>query len=372
MKNILIINMGNSFGGVEVHIGKIIEYINKSKFKLHIMCREGSTFHKYLNEFRGDKINIEIIPCNFSKSHILSIFRLIKGTIRKYNIHLVHTHGIMSSFLYAIMKLKKIKFISTTHGYCEFDRIGRSKAIIVMFNIMEKFSLKRSDLCIAVSRDIADYISKRSIDSKKMRVINHGIEIANNKTRNSNIDNIIKIKSLGRLDKVKSFDTLIKSIKLCLEMTDKKIICEIAGDGPEYNYLSNLIKDNGLESSCKLVGFVKDTNSFLKDGYIYVQSSLIESFGISILEAMNKSLPVIATGVGGIKDIIDDEVNGLLFKTMDYEMLAKKILYLIDNNEKRTDLINNAEIILEKKFNIKDRISDLEKLYDTETYRYPN
>lgn len=357
MKKILIINFGKSFGGVEFHIFNIIKNINKDKFKIYIITRKNSTFDKKIIDLKNI-YDIDIYSLNIC---IRDIFR-IRNIIKKNKIEVVHTHGILSSFIYSIIKAKNVRFIVTVHGYNYYDRMNRNRLVRLLFDKMEVKSLKRCDMCIAVSNDIKRYILNRHIDGHKIVVVNNGIEIKklnDKKGKNKKI----KIKSLGRLEKVKGYDVLIEAIKLLNERMGIQVECEIAGIGTERAALNELIKKFNLQKQCKLVGFVEDVNAFLQNADIYVQPSLIESFGMSILEAMNNNVVVIASKVGGIPDIVKDGYNGILFESGNISQLAEKIMW-ITYNKKKCDLIKkNAEFLLSKKFNIKSIVKKIELLY---------
>lgn len=370
MVNILIINFGEQFGGIEVHLKVLIENLDKKKFNISVIARKNSKFAECISNMIKEGLNIELYCLDISKKELLKSLRLIKGIVINNSIQIVHAHGILASYIYSLVKERDVKFITSTHGYCYYDRINRGKAVISIFNHMEKESLKKAEKCIAVSNDIKEYISEKGISEEKVQVINHGISIKDfkNEIQIKEIDYVteeekcIKVKSLGRLEKVKEYDVLIKAVSKCLD-NGINLSCEIAGIGEEFEYLSSLIKELNIVNNCKLVGFVTNVEEFLQDADIYVQSSKIESFGISILEAMNNDVPVISSRVGGVTDIIEQGYNGLLFEEGNVNELSKCIIELAKDKEKRKELERKARLKLEQSFNIIDKVKEIENLY---------
>ena len=136
----------------------------------------------------------------------------------------------------------------------------------------------------------------------------------------------------------------IKSVK------DNNIKLYIAGDGPLRNELEDFSKKNNLQSKVKFLGYIhgKDKINLIKSSGIFVVPSIITSYGdreglpVSLLEAMAASKPIIATNVGGIKDIIKNNYNGLLIKEKSSEEIVNAINKLISNKNLSKKLALNA------------------------------
>lgn len=363
MINLLQLNLGKQYGGVEKHIEDIVQYIDKNKFNIYIVCRQGTDFEKKIKNKFSKTINVKIMSLQFNKKGIIkSIFKL-KKYLKNNNINIVHSHGIFSNIIAIITRNKFIKVINTVHGYSYYDRLERSKFERELFDFIESIGLRKSDLCIAVSRDIKDYLTKKGIKDNKIIVVHHGIcRLVDFKPKSMNYNKKIIIGSLGRLEKVKGYDTLIKAIKYCTVNGYGDIFCRIAGNGIEMDNLQNLIHKLELEENCELIGFVEDVDKFLIETDIYIQPSIIESFGLAIIEAMQRGIPVIASNSGGIKEIIESEKNGIMFEKEDYKDLGKCIIYLIENKEKINEIVLNAINKVEVEFNIEDKIKDIENI----------
>lgn len=172
-------------------------------------------------------------------------------------------------------------------------------------------------------------------NNKKIEVINNPLtfnlkEISSCKNK--------KIISVGRLEIVKGFDILIEVWKKVNEKY-KDWILEIYGEGSLRNDLQSQINSLKLSNRIILKGNEKNIKEKYLESSIYVMSSRYEGFGMVLIEAMACGLPVVSfDSPCGPKDIIRDNENGFLCKFSDINEMADKILYLIENEEKRIEM----------------------------------
>ena len=172
-------------------------------------------------------------------------------------------------------------------------------------------------------------------------------------------DKIIGITS--QLSKIKCIDQLIKAFSnISSENPDWKLV--ITGEGPEQKNLEKLTSEMNL----KKVIFTGFTANPVLTASIYdiaVLTSEIEGFPNSIVEYFAAGKPVIATDVGGINEIIEDNYNGFLIPSGDINLLSKKIETLIKDKNLRQKFSANALLTLNKKFTEDIMVRKLEKLY---------
>jgi glycosyltransferase involved in cell wall biosynthesis len=123
-------------------------------------------------------------------------------------------------------------------------------------------------------------------------------------------------------------------------MAFKKLIksgahCElwIIGDGPTRPGIEKLAADLGIQSSVRFLGTVLDTSEFYKKFDVFVLSTHFEGHSLVALEAMSFGLPIVATRVSSIPEVITDNVNGLLFNPGDSVQLARSIKMLLDDDD---------------------------------------
>jgi len=147
-------------------------------------------------------------------------------------------------------------------------------------------------------------------------------------------DDDIFLLSIGRLTYQKGHEFLVQAMsKVIKRFPNAK--AGICGDGPLRPQLEAQIAEAGLSSHVRLLGAWEDISPLLASAEIFILPSRWEGLSRALMEAMAAGLPVIASEVDGIKDLITDGVNGLLVLSEDAEALGNSILQLIDNAEMR-------------------------------------
>jgi len=180
-----------------------------------------------------------------------------------------------------------------------------------------------------------------------------------------------KILFVGRLVERKGVEYLIKAFKeIEKDFPDYKL--HIVGEGPLKKSLEFLSKRLGIEDKVKFLGFISD-KELVKEyltSTLFVLPAIIDSrgdtegLGVVLIEAMYFGLPVIASSVGGISDIVKDEYNGLLVREKNIEELAIAIKRLLENGKLRNEISRNAKDFIKTRFSWEKIINDFEKLYE--------
>ena len=150
---------------------------------------------------------------------------------------------------------------------------------------------------------------------------------------------------VGSLVKQKGVDILIKSFEIVgKKHSDSKLI--IIGDGSERKVLEKLARE--LRIDVVFHGYLDDFRDILNKSLVFVLPSRTEGFGLVLLEAMEARIPIIATDVGGIKEIVVNDENGLLVKKEDVNSLADAINKIIEDNDLKNRLIFGGRKTIKK------------------------
>lgn len=199
-------------------------------------------------------------------------------------------------------------------------------------------SIKNLDYFVLVTKEQRDFYQK--LTDTKCIYIPNAIEIKDNRFAELNDNNLI---SVGRLSEEKGFLDLIEVISYVKEIySDIKL--NIVGDGPEREKILKHIKQYNLENNIILHGYktTEEVNKLLLESSIYVMSSYTESFGLVLLEAAQFRIPLIAFKNSGSSDIISNNWDGFLIENRDKKLMAKKIIELLKNKNRRIIMGNNA------------------------------
>jgi len=230
---------------------------------------------------------------------------------------------------------------------------------------IQKFVVGKADLVITPSNYFRELVSKWTINPEKVKTIYNGVDLNmggyGNWIRWKPQPSVSRIVSAGRLVPWKGFDKLIEFM---VDLPDWQLV--IIGDGPEMNNLKQLIANLKLESRVQLTGMVPRKElleKYLKgaDACIFALNTSFESFSFQVVEAMNAGIPVIATRIGNLGEIITNNHNGILIEPNNKEEFLRAVMKIASNQKFRENLSMNAQVRA-KDFSIENTIDNLVKL----------
>jgi len=161
---------------------------------------------------------------------------------------------------------------------------------------------------------------------------------------------------------VKGFSSLIDAMESVIRhVPNMKLI--LVGDGSERKRLHKQIRDRRLVSNILCLGLREDVPEILSSGDVFILSSLNEGFGIVLLEAMAFRLPIVATRVGGVSEVVEDGQTGLLVSPGTPDAMANAILNIYNNREWGRAMGLAGYDRLNRMFDIRKIIGDLDAIY---------
>ncbi len=329
--NILLVNLGRHYGGAETITEKLLYEIKGENINIYLVCIKDSTLYN-----KNKKISPLTLPQN--KLLFISYFFKILYYIYKYKIDILHCHGVTSVIFGTLCaKISRRNVITTVHGRADYDRNQSFSGEVK--NKLEKAFLKLNDKCVSVSKYMNDYLIDEGVKKSNAVLIYNDIGVKNHNIDSKKIDfdfisnDIFTIACIGRLERVKGQKYLVMAMKKLVE-DNLKINCIIAGEGSDRQTLEEEIKENNLDEYIKLIGYIDDTEDLISKVNLVVVPSVMESFGIVILEGMKEKKCVIASNVGGIPELINDEQTGYLVEPCNVEQLYSQIRYCYKNIDK--------------------------------------
>lgn len=339
--NILQLVSSLEVGGLEkllvafVKAGELsVENVNLSVIVMNDKVDEGLK-----QELLSTKYNIYFLNRKESHKSIKYLFQLMK-IIKNENVDIIHTHNDGSKYWSILCKLVKptLKLVYTIHDTGIIENLGKLKLWIHKTFI---------DKSIAISTDIYQCCINHKVI--KIEKIYNGVNLKKfiPKTSNFLSDGKLNIINVARITyHKKGHDILIKALKEC-KNKGMRFVCNFVGgiydyDKDSFEYLKTLIEELGLNENINFLGNRCDIPELLSQSDLFVLPSRYEGMPLSLLEAMASKLPVIASNISGAMDLINDEINGVLFESENYMDLADKILFLYNNKERMENLAQNA------------------------------
>jgi len=237
--------------------------------------------------------------------------------------------------------------------------------------LVYKFASNFGARIIAVSSYVKDSLVKNKFKDSKILVAYQGVDTKRRIYREKKLvfrkefdisEDDILVGAIGRLHSIKGFSYFIQAAReVVKKMPQMKFV--LIGDGEEKNDLESMINELKLSKNFILAGHRENILELLPEMDLFVSSSLTEGLGIAVLEAMLASKPVIATRVGAIPELIENEKTGLLVSAKDSYALSEKILFLANNKEKARELGKNAYEKVMNNFTLDKQVDETFNLY---------
>jgi len=375
-KKILYIITKGNFGGAQRYVFDLASNISKEDFDVTVAMGEGTV----LSEKLKDK-NIRTL-CIPALKRDLNVFSDISALFALYSLinheqpDIVHLNsskaGLLGALNVRILNLLKnknpallegrlkFKTIFTGHGWAfNEDRNLLSKAVLA---ILHTTTILLSHKTIAVSKKIAEQISKFPFVKNKIILINNGtgpVEFLDKEAARNEIGSFIQaplwIGTTSELHNTKGLDFLIKAFA-SVSTAHPEAELVIIGEGHERKKLEALIEEKNLTTKVHLVGFKPDAARLLKAFDIFTLTSRSEGLPYSILEAGLAELPVIASRVGGIPEVIEQKRNGVLVEVGNISDIEYSLLELLSNEMRRVTLGKALKADVEEKFSFQQML----------------
>lgn len=337
-KKVLILITKSNWGGAQRYVFDMATNLPKDNFDVEVMAGSDGILIQKLNSLgiaaSGNLSmgrDVSVLKDIKAFFELISILKKIKPDVLHLNSSKIGGLGTLAG---RIAKVPRIVF--TSHGWA-FNE-NRSFVSKLIIKVLHWFTVYLSHETIAVSNNLKEQMVLWPKISKKISVIHNAIKvepifskvnaenelkkvspILNNRLNSLDPKKTIVIGTVGELHHIKGYDYAIQAISELIKSDKVKnsglnILFVIIGTGEEKDRIEKQISELKLQDNVILLGYIKDAYQYFKSFDIFLLSSLSESFGYVLLEAGVASLPVVATAVGGIPEIIDDMQSGVLIQ----------------------------------------------------------
>lgn len=307
-------------GGAEKQLLTLASCQKKHGYSVEVIFLKGNPVLKAQFEESGIRINSDFANLNFI-SQVKSLRKLKK--FREDLGVIYHAHLPRSELLCALALSSKT-FLVTRHNSEKFFP-SAPKAIS---GLLSRAVLSKAYACVAISRSVSQFLSenKEISRSKAPYVIYYGI--SNVKVESNFVtedsEGYIRIGTIGRLTSQKNIPLLLKSVSVVQSHYKIRIALTVVGTGPQERQLRQLSQSLNLQDYVFWKGQVVQVDDFYKSQDIFILTSDYEGFGLVLLEAMSKRLPIIARGVSAIVEVLGVDHPGLVYSSQP-ELIADRI-----------------------------------------------
>ena len=276
---------------------------------------------------------------------------------------LVHVHGYKATVLAGAAALARgLPGVATYHQVAA--RAVEHSRTLSWYFALETPVLRRLRGVAAVSTQIADELKARRVPDRRIRVISNGIAKPAAGPRGRPISAFRPcILSLNRLSPEKNVHLVLDSVA-ALQSEFPHIGLIVGGDGPLLNDLRVHAASLGIQDCVRFLGFVQDVRPLYEACDAFVLASQTEGMPIAVIEAMALGLPIVASRVGGIPLMLDDETEALLVEPNDYRSLYETLRRLVADEPLRTKIAQAARARFERDYTAERMAESYIRLYD--------
>ena len=282
-----------------------------------------------------DKLGLDLFRCCFEKGRPYKSAAEIVKVANDFDAHILHSHNYKGNILVGLIspKNRKIPVVATLHGWTHTSAIRK----IMFYNLLDAFMMKRLDQVVVVSEEMRKkcFLRLAGIDPivipngiRKLDFDYHRFERECPAIVKQCRPERTKLLAIGRLSPEKGFDVLIRSVST-VNAAGHDFILVFIGEGPQKDHLVSLARDEGIANRVHFIGYREKAFQYIPFFDTFIISSLTEGLPITLLEAMQAGVPVIATSVGEIPKVLNDGEYGRLVPPGDAAILSKAIEEMI-------------------------------------------
>jgi len=354
--NILFLANHLNPGGISSYLFTLSSGLKAKGHRIYLASGGGEWEEKFLEK------GIHLIKAplktksELSPKLLVSLFKLIPR-IKKEKIEIIHANTRVTQVLaFWLSRFCGLPYLSTCHGFFRP-------------HLFRKVFPRWGKMVIAISDSVKEHLMRDlKVRPQDIRLIYNGIDVSKFQANTSieksafGLKDIPVVGIIGRLSSVKGHAYLIQAFSKVLSQGINAQLL-IVGEGDCFSKLQDLIRSLKIEEKVYFLPSLKQTNEVLSVMDIFVMPSLQEGMGLSLMEAMAAGCAVIASDIGGIRDLMKNGYHGILVKPADVQGLAQAIIELLKDAQKRKFLGQNAVQRIKENFTQEKMVNQTEEVF---------
>ncbi len=370
MKPARVIQIAESAGwaGGEVYLLNLAKALDRHRFNLGVVVPERGPL---VEQLRAQGVQVHFVPLTERLFNPSRLFALI-GLFRRERPVIVQSHGARSNVYTKLAgRLARVPVVlSTVHNSLfAYEVSALRKRLYVL---AEKVTSPLADRILAVSAAIADDLVRRyGIRAERVVTIRNGIDTEAYRPSRDPGDILaeLNLKEAGpligvaaRMTPQKGHLFLLRALSLLIPRFPR-LRCLLIGDGPLRQALLRECEALGVIDHCRFTGVRTDVPDLLSVLQVVVLPSLSEGLPFVLLETMALGKPIVATNVGGVCEVMEDGITGLLVPPRDPKALAHAIAFLLDRPGKAEEMGKRGKARVREHFTLGRMVRELEDVY---------
>lgn len=353
-KRIRVLHVAEAAGGVERYLQTLFKYSDKQLVENILVCSQNYDYKKMKS--LADKVIVLKMSHQVSPSSDIKVEKALRRIIKKLKPDIIYAHSSKAGALARIADLGlKNKVIYNPHGWAfNMQQSAQKKEL---YKWIEKISAHFCDKIVCISdAERESALREKICKPSKLQVIYNGIDLEEiekttpmSRAQLGILEDAFVVGMVGRLSKQKAPDTFVKAAKLIKEKIPDAFFLMV-GDGELRDQVESLINQYDLGSSFLITGWVDNPTAYMKIMDVGMLLSRWEGFGLVLPEYMACGVPIVATNVDAIPNIIMNGEDGLLVMSEDYQGAASFVNKLYNKINLKNKLSSNARLCVKAKF----------------------
>lgn len=361
MKKVLYLLNHAGKAGTERYVQILIEHLNNKKTKAYFAYNNEGLLVERLKA-----LGVETFQLKLRNRFDLKAARQLADLCKKLDIDIIHAQFLRENYIAMLSRLfnPRTSVVYTNHFILGNNMITRFTNHLIT---------PMQAGIIAVCNRGREMMVANGVNGKKIKVLFNAVdpqywgkpEASTLRSEFGIGEDTMILLCASRFAYDKGHKYLIRSIARLREISEKKFILILAGDGPFMEEIKGLTKELGLEKHVIFTGFRSDIKNLYNGSDIYINSSAHEASSFNIIEALATGLPVVATDKGGNNDIINEQNDcGILVQYDNVDDTAGAIKKLMEDSALRERLSKNALKAVDEKFNLVKMADQTYNLYE--------
>jgi glycosyltransferase involved in cell wall biosynthesis len=287
----------------------------------------------------------------------------IRDLVTRVQPDVVHAHGYKADiYVYLALRRLSVPLVSTCHTWYDND------PVVTLYGAADRLILRKYTNVVAVSEEVRQRLLKAGVLDQKIRLIRNGIDVTSYEEATPclpselNSPDSLIVGLVGRLSTEKGVDLFLRAAAIVLRKFPTAKFT-VVGEGPDSASLKALIHELGIEANAFLLGRRENMPGIYASFDLMVSASRQEGLPMAILEGMASGLPLIATSVGQVPDVVVDGQSGVLVPPKDIDALAAAIISLLEDPSRRRLLGVAARKRIKENFSADRMAADYMSLY---------
>ncbi|MDA8335184.1 MAG: glycosyltransferase [Peptococcaceae bacterium] len=368
---ILHIIGGGEFGGAERHILNLVQGVDPAEVEMGILCLFARPFAEVAREAG---VPAQALPMrNKLDFHVMG---KMKNAVAAFDPDIVHTHGVRANLLGRVAAaLAGRPVVTTVHSLLAMDYPDPASRLAN--SLAERCTRGMTCHFIAVSNELREALIHQGIPGGRVTAVHNGVDLARftpdaatGRALPGYPGDVPLVSIIARLHAVKGHRFFLHAAKAVLAKKPG-VRFLVVGGGPDENALTRMVSDLGIAGAVDFLGFVDDIPTLLARLNVLVVASRWEGFGLTAAEALALAVPVVATDVGGLPEIIRPFETGLLVPYGNSQAMADAVIWILEHPAEAREMATRGRAVVRREFTARQMAVRTVEVYRKVAAKWP-